>query len=97
MLLPPHTTTTTEASEAGSRPSSCSLRTTPLYTAASAAPHAGSTRIFSSSAGKGAGQLSTPLSLGPNLSPWLGAVRLNPAWFLQPMLSSQASERVIGA
>lgn len=58
MLLPPHTTTTTGPPICpASFPSFCSLARTPLYTAARAAPQAGSTRIFSSSAGGGESQL----------------------------------------
>lgn len=50
MLLPPQTTMTTGPRHCASLPSSCSLLITLLYTAARAAPQAGSTRTFSSSA-----------------------------------------------
>lgn len=49
MLLPPHTTMTTGPRLPANLPSSCSLLMMPLYTAARAAPQAGSTRTFSSS------------------------------------------------
>lgn len=53
MLLPPHTTMTTGPRRRASLPSSCSLLMMSLYTAARAAPQAGSTRTFSSSAHRG--------------------------------------------
>lgn len=50
MLLPPHTTMTTGPRRRASLPSSCSLLIMSLYTAERAAPQAGSTSTFSSSA-----------------------------------------------